>query len=48
MGQTAGIYKILVRKPYIKKHLERSRHSGGENIKPNFQEIEWKAMLQVT
>jgi hypothetical protein len=32
MGQTAGIYKILVRKTYVKKPLGRSRHRGEENI----------------
>ena len=41
MGETRGVNRILMGKPEGKRPLGRSRHRWEDNIKMDFQEVEW-------
>jgi len=41
MGETRGIYRILVGKPVAKRPLGRPRHRWENNIKMDLQEVGW-------
>jgi len=39
MGETRGVYRVLVRKPEVKRLLGRPRHRWEDNIKMDLQEV---------
>jgi hypothetical protein len=39
MGESRGVYRVLVGKPEGKKPLERPRHRWEDNIKMDLQEV---------
>jgi len=43
MGGRRGVYRVLVRKPEVKRPLGRPRR-GWEHIKMDLQEVEWEGM----
>ena len=44
MGERRGVYRILVRISEGKRPLERPRHRREDNIKMDFQEVEFEGM----
>jgi hypothetical protein len=51
MGESRGVYRVLVGEPEGKKPLGRPRHICGDNIKTDLQGVEcggvyWKALTQ--
>jgi hypothetical protein len=44
MGDIRNAYKILVRKPEVKRPLGRARHGWEDNIKMDLEEMEWKGV----
>ena len=50
-GERRGVYRILVRKPKVKRQLVRSRRRWEDNIKMDLQEVgcggmEWIELAQ--
>ena len=41
MGKGRGVYRVLVGKPEGKRPLGRPRRRWEDNIKMDFQEVEW-------
>jgi len=39
MGETRGVYRVLVGKPEVKRQLGRLRHRWEDNIKMDLQEV---------
>jgi len=39
MGESRGVYRVLVGKPEEKRLLGRHRHRWGDNIKMDLQEV---------
>jgi hypothetical protein len=51
MGESRGVYRVLVRKPEEKRPLGRPRHICGDNIKTDLQGVQcggmyWKDLAQ--
>ena len=44
MGEGRGVYRVLVGKPEGKRHLGIHRSRWEDNIKMDFQELEWVGM----
>jgi hypothetical protein len=44
MGERTDAYRILVGRPELRRSLERTRISWEDNIKVDFQEVEWEGM----
>jgi hypothetical protein len=44
MGEITDAYKILVRRPEVKRPLGRPRHNWEGTININFREIGWEVM----
>jgi hypothetical protein len=43
MGESRGVYRVLVRKPEGKRPLGRPRHRWKDNIKMDLQKVGWGA-----
>ena len=41
MGERRGVYRVMVRIPEGKRPLGRPRHRWEDNIKMDFQEVDW-------
>jgi hypothetical protein len=41
MGEGKNVYRVLVRKPEVKRLLERPRHKWKDGIKMDLSEIGW-------
>ena len=44
MGESRGVYRVLVGKPEGKRPLGKPRHRWEDNIKMNLQEVGWTAV----
>ena len=42
MGESRGVYGVLVEKPKGKRPLGRPRHRWEDNIKIDIQEVDWR------
>ena len=40
-GERRGVYRVMVRIPERKRPLGRPRHRWEDNIKMEFQEVDW-------
>jgi len=47
MGESRGVYRVLVRKPEGKGPLGRPRQSWEDNIKMDVQEVGWRAWTRL-
>ena len=47
MGESRGVYKILVVKPEGKRPLGRLRHRWDDNIKMDLQEVKWGTWIDL-
>jgi hypothetical protein len=44
MGESTGVYRVLVGKPEVKRPLGRSRPKWEDNIMMDLQEMGWRGM----